>query len=189
MKEAMFASGLGGPFASSESTPIADRGTSTGVRASRSIGSHTGISLTFAHTEFGGIRGGDDHGNDILVVPDVRTVAPLGEVNIWRVRVGAGPALQFVRARCTGTSDDGHYPDVRDLRIGGMAHSTLSVTSLRQPVFLELSAQYHYVGPAELGPYQMPTPDPFFGGDPLTIPASSAHFDHFVFALGFGIRW
>jgi hypothetical protein len=113
----------------------------------------------------------------------VTTVAVLPALKVsGAVRVGLGPSLNFLKVQ--DISAGGGSPSSTTIRPGLLAEASLT-TPARSRVFFEISAQYRYVLPAEIGPIDEPA-SMFSEG--AQLPRTGVSFSHGMVALGLGVR-
>lgn len=94
------------------------------------------------------------------------------------LRLGGGPAVYAVKTRY-----DSRSAFATEHRIGGLVETGFE-TSERSRVFLDLRAQWRYVGTSTIGPYEVRS----LLEKTRTFPASEISLHHFFISAGIGLR-
>lgn len=135
------------------------------------------VQLLYGSSSTGQTIGASGGFGGILILDHgVRTLAGLATFEEGPLQLGLGPALYGVRAV--------------DLPVGGGEATKLGLMAdagLQFPhnsrFFVDLRAQYRWVGSVSIGPYQVSAFD-----EETVLPECSPSFNHLWFSVGFGFR-
>lgn len=134
--------------------------------------------------ETDGYRDGPGFGTYMFLRQRITTVAVLPALKVsGGVRVGAGPSLNFLSVRDDAGTGGGVGSTA--IRPGLLAEASLTVP-VRSRFFFEVSAQYRYVLPAEIGPIDKPAA---MFSEGARLPRTRVSFSHGVVGLGLGVRF
>ena len=155
-----------------------------------------GMALSYKHTDILGVRlswsmlelcetdGYRDPFMSIDVKARVQTVSAIAFASPAGVfRIGAGPSINFLRAQQRGELDS-RKTSTGDTRVGLTLDIGLSAPD-RTRYFLDIGAQYRFVGSGQVGPFHKTSPD----GLTTTTFETRASYNHGVISFGLGMRW
>ncbi len=132
-----------------------------------------------------GYRDGAGFGNFMFLQQTVTTLAVLPALKLGGAfRVAAGPSLNFVKISDTAASGSGRRSS-NAAKPGFVVDAGLS-TPARSRFFFEITGQYRYALPAEIGPFERPESQ---YSEAVTLPRTRVSMSHAVLGLGVGVRF
>jgi len=136
------------------------------------------VQLLYASTSTGETIGaaGGTFGGLLILSHGVSTLAAVVSLQEGPLLLGFGPAL------CMLSASDTHGETGEATKLGLVFDAGLQFPR-NSRFFVDLRAQYRWVGSASFGPYTASGFD-----DSAVLPESSLSFNHAWFGLGFGIR-
>jgi hypothetical protein len=140
------------------------------------------VQLLFAGTSTGmtiGDAGGGMFDGSLRLSHAVQTVAAIATLEALEdghLQLGLGPALHTISTNGSNTQSQGAT------RLGLVFDAGLQFPS-NSRFFVDLRAQYRWVGSVDIGPY---TASGF--NDPAVLPEASFSFNHTWLGVGFGVR-
>ena len=142
-----------------------------------------GLSFVVARTPLGRTSGVHAPLTNLAIDYAVDSVGFIATLERRGFGVGAGPAWHVARVR-DADPQFGAGPWRRHSRLGAFAQARMMVPA-RSRFFLDVSGQYRYVGAIDVGPLA-----PHAILEPAAIfPRSSASFNHWLVAIGVGVRF
>jgi len=124
---------------------------------------------------------GSTSGSSLALTPSVSAVAFVPVLTLDGVlRAGVGPSLNVIEL---AGGEDSH----RRTRVGVLVDAGLTFPP-RSRFFVEITAQYRYVPPVEMGPFRAPASE-IFAGDGSILPQARVDLRYAALSLGGGIRF
>ncbi len=141
---------------------------------------HFSVGAVWSRSELGETLGYHSPGCFMFIDGSTATYAALVAINSDGFRLGLGPSWNRIKANRTDASSPEGSKVVN--RLGLLFYASLCFPA-RSRVFVQLQAQYRFVGKMTVGPYTAS-----FMDNSATFPSTKASYNHAVIGIGLGFR-
>ena len=160
--------------------PFSTAGASKTLQVHYLFKGHLSVGAVWSQSEFGETLGYHSPGCYLFIDGSAETYAAVIAINSDGFRLGLGPSWNRIKAF---RSDAGNPAGEKVANRLGLLFDVSLCIPARSRVFVELAAQYKFVGNMSVGPYVAS-----YLGASATFPSTKANFNHFVIGLGLGFR-
>jgi hypothetical protein len=143
-----------------------------------------GAGFIYSESDLGGISGCSSPLIYVRTKYSVTTIAPIFFVKAGILKFGLGPALHSAYSVINESSQQNRKSKFGFVADIGFEYLVIS------SFFVEIKAQYRYVGKVEIGPYQATSTFTGIYQDNIshTLPATQVNYSHLFIGAGIGFR-